>query len=71
MKCPDCGQKLHGISPLGREEWVCDNYECPGNKGELYGNAEYYGRTQQEINKQKRKREPSDCVDPIKKEKST
>jgi hypothetical protein len=53
MKCPDCGHKLKGIAPCSKEEWVCDNGECPANKGET-SYAEYYGTTQQEIDTQKR-----------------
>ena len=51
MKCPDCGKRLHGILPLSREEWVCDN-ECPRNKGKIVL-TEYYGYTQAEVNKMK------------------
>lgn len=45
MKCPFCGESLHGIAPLGTEEWICDNSNCP-NCGE-----ELYGSTQKEVNK--------------------
>jgi hypothetical protein len=57
MKCPDCGHKLYGIPPLGREEWVCDNPECPANKnnGSIGAGAEYYGTTQEKVNEMKRK----------------
>jgi len=55
MKCPDCGQKLHGIPPLSKEEWVCENPNCPANKrSSNNANAEYYGVTQKEINEQKK-----------------
>jgi len=54
MKCPDCGHKLHGIASCSREEWVCDNLDCPANKGEVAG-AEYYGTTQREINTQRKR----------------
>lgn len=53
MKCPDCGQRLHGIPPLGKEEWVCENSACPANKDKSYAFAEYYGKTQKEVNAQK------------------
>ena len=45
MRCPFCGEPLHGIAPLGTEEWICDNSDCP-NCGE-----ELYGATQKEVNK--------------------
>ena len=51
MKCPDCGKRLHGVPPLSKEEWVCDD-ECPANKGESCLN-EYYGRTQKEVDTMK------------------
>ena len=54
MKCPDCGHKLHGIAPCSEEEWVCDNPDCPANKDCGPTGAEYYGRTQKEINEQKK-----------------
>jgi hypothetical protein len=57
MKCPDCGQKLHGIPPLSQEEWVCDNPECPANKDHTTSaKAEYYGSTQRRVNEQRRKK---------------
>ena len=51
MICPFCGERLHGIAPLETEEWVCDNSDCPSNQGHTVVNAEFYGSTQKEINK--------------------
>lgn len=51
MKCPFCGERLHGIAPLSKEEWICDNSDCPANQGHTMVNAEFYGSTQKEINK--------------------
>ena len=45
MNCPECKQKLDGIPPLDKEEWICHNDECP-----LYG-KELYGSTQDEVDK--------------------
>ena len=57
MKCPDCGQKLFELIPPGNE-FVCHNENCPANiqfKKTVNTPAliEYYGKTQEEINKQK------------------
>jgi hypothetical protein len=56
MHCPDCGRALKNI--FRREEWLCINPECPSNTradiGFCGAGAEYYGITQEEINKQKR-----------------
>lgn len=59
MKCPDCGKRLDEIKPPGGE-FACNNNECPANIelkymiGSNHGFVEYYGCTQEEINKQKR-----------------
>lgn len=51
MICPFCGERLYGISPCSKEEWICDNSDCPANQGHTMVNAEFYGSTQKEINK--------------------
>ena len=54
MKCPDCGKKLSRIE-YTKNEYICINDDCLANK-ELRSSIhiEYYGDTQEEINKQKR-----------------
>jgi len=47
MKCPICQQKMDGIPPLQKEEWICVNEDC-----DAYG-REFYGRRQSTVNKQK------------------
>lgn len=50
MKCPKCGSKLKPIG-YAKGEWICENPECPENKGSgSNAYAEFYGNTQKEIN---------------------
>ena len=46
MRCPFCGEPLHGIPPLSKEEWKCVNEDCSASR-DL---TEFYGSTQKEIN---------------------
>ena len=50
MKCPECNKRLYSI-PYADCEWICRNDDCPSNKGLVMVNAEFYGCTQEEINK--------------------
>lgn len=51
MKCPRCGKRLLSIF-RGSGEWICDNPDCPANKGTCSAAyPEFYGHTQEEINK--------------------
>jgi len=56
MKCPDCGNRLIKIS-YRDGEYFCPNDNCPANirTRELghFTHHEYYGDTQEEINKQR------------------
>jgi len=66
MKCPYCGERLKSIH-RGSGEWICANDDCPSNKPrQLYGGrgpvtsstyTEFYGFTQEEINKMVEKKE--------------
>jgi len=37
MKCPVCRHGLRGIAPLGQEEFMCVNDDCPLEGKEVYG----------------------------------
>lgn len=53
MICPHCGKRLSRIE-YTTNEYICTNDDCPSNKtlrGSIH--REYYGDTQDEINKQK------------------
>ena len=52
MKCPACKKRLRLINPVQRGEYVCDNEQCPANKEDRGCYAEFYGVSQEEIDKQ-------------------
>lgn len=50
MKCPACGKRLLSIR-YGMGEYICDNPECPAKRDNTATNPEWYGNTQEQINK--------------------
>ena len=57
MKCPNCGKRLLKIE-YRDGEYICPNDDCLANKKlreeNHFTHAEFYGDTQEEINKQRR-----------------
>lgn len=52
MKCPACKKRLVLVNPVQTGEYICPDEDCPGND-EIGVYQEYYGTSQEEIDRSK------------------